>query len=422
MTRTLYFAALAFALTEFSHGSPEGWKDAFYPAFRNAKKDYQQRVAQDPFSLKVPDLLSGKIPLDQTSEKGFVMSLLRALDIPESSQMQVFSTTSLQLSRISPQNPRALYFNNDIYLGWVPGGKIEILGIDPEWGAMPYMFDIPRGGARLQIERTRNTCMRCHASNDIGAIPGLLVASVVPGPGGGSLDEFKHGDVGHHIPLAKRFGGWHVTGAGGFGKHQGNLTGKFEKGEISTSPNLYGQNFPVSRYLVPSSDILPQLVHEHQAGFVNRFLGATYRVRALLKDGLPKVAPGEQDAYLDWEARALVRYMLFADEAALPEGGFSGDSAFKQAFLEKALKAKDGSSLRDFDLRDRIFKYRCSYMVHSSAFSGMPGVLKAAVAKRLRGALGDKAGDGEFAYMPKAERDAIRRILRDTVPGLPADW
>ena len=117
-----------------------------------------------------------------------------------------------------------------------------------------------------------------------------------------------------------------------------------------------------------------------------------------------------------------MRYLLFADEAPLPKGGLSGDPRFQADFLAKAKKAKDGSSLRDFDLKGKIFKYRCSYMLHSAVFRGMPGELKSAVAKKLRHALGDTAGDGEFAYLPKAERVSIRRILRETIPSLPPDW
>src|SRR5438128_12351993 len=111
----------------------------------------RQRTPRDRFTQLKPALEAGQIELDRSSEKAFVASLLKALDIPVSSQMLVFSTTSLQLSLISPSNPRALYFNDDIYVGYVPGGRIEVLSIDPELGAIFYIFDIPRADRPLNF-------------------------------------------------------------------------------------------------------------------------------------------------------------------------------------------------------------------------------------------------------------------------------
>ena len=40
-----------------------------------------------------------------------------------------------------------------------------------------------------------------------------------------------------------------------------------------------------------------------------------------------------ENAELSEQARTLVRYLLFADEAPLPAGGVDGDPAYKAAFL-----------------------------------------------------------------------------------------
>ena len=97
------------------------YKDIYQPPH-----NYFQSTPKDRFTLLKNDLESGRIALDHSSEKAFVVSLLKVLGIPVSSQMLVFSTTSLQLSLISPSNPRALYFTDDLYLGYVPGGRIEV--------------------------------------------------------------------------------------------------------------------------------------------------------------------------------------------------------------------------------------------------------------------------------------------------------
>src|SRR5436190_5076737 len=161
---------------------------------------YHQRTPADRFTRLKDDLESGRIALDRSSEKDFVISLLRRLEVPVSSQMLVFSTTSLQLRLITPSNPRALYFTDDLYVGYIPGGRIEILALDPELGAIFYIFDIPRSSANIRVERSER-CANCHVGADTGFVPGLVVKSVVPGPGGGSLAAYRQEQTGHDIPF-----------------------------------------------------------------------------------------------------------------------------------------------------------------------------------------------------------------------------
>jgi hypothetical protein len=418
MTRLFCFSYISIFL--YVDGiAVEKFENAYFPAFRRAREDYNARVPQDDFSKVREALASGQIQLDNSSEKSFVASLLQSLNISPSSQMLVFSTTSLQLSRISPQNPRAVYFNENVYVGWVPGGQIEVIGIDPEWGAMTYIFDIPkRLNEKPLIKREEKVCMRCHSSSEIGSSPGLLVSSVVPGPGGGSLDEFPDGEIGHHVPYQDRFGGWIITGDKGFGKHWGNMTGTLANGEIVPIPNRFGDHFPSDRYLVASSDLLAHILHEHQAGFVNTFMAATYRTRDVLDGKVPEIQLAERNQYLEWEAQKLVRYLLFADEAKLP-AGISGDVQLKTHFLGQAKKSRAGKSLRDLNLQDRLFQHRCSYMIYSAAFSGLPKLLKTKVYERLRYSL---VSDPDYHYLPLDERKAIYYILKETLTDLPSGW
>src|SRR5690348_11883816 len=67
---------------------------------RNVVSQLQERVDQ------------GAAKLEYEPKHGYLKSVLRALDIPESSQVLVFSKTSLQRERISPRTPRAIYFND----------------------------------------------------------------------------------------------------------------------------------------------------------------------------------------------------------------------------------------------------------------------------------------------------------------------
>jgi hypothetical protein len=372
---------------------------------------YHQRKPQDKFSKLTSSFESGAIELDRTSEKAFLVSLLKALEVPVSSQMLVFSTTSLQLSLISPSNPRALYFNEEIYVGYVPGGRIEVVSIDPEVGAIFYIFDIPKADGPLNFDRS-NRCMNCHANEDTGYVPGLVIKSVLAGPGGGSLDAFRIAQTGHQIPFEERFGGWYLTGADAFTNHFGNVTGRFIAGSPIKIPNPPGQRFSYAKYPSIGSDILPQLLHEHQAGFINRVVEAGYRARTALHGTQGKLT-AEQETELDDQARLVARYITFADEAALPSGGVAGDEAYRRDFPKNQRLASDGSSLKAFDLKTRLFKHRCSYMIYTPVFEALPRVLKQRIYRHL---------NNELALLPSTENAAIRKILKETLSDLPANW
>lgn len=357
--------------------------------------------------------------LDSSSEKAFLNSFLKILNVPASSQLLVFSTTSLQLRFISPSNPRAVYFNEDIYIGYIPGGRIEVVALDPELGAIFYIFDIPREQARIRYERS-DRCMNCHATDDTGYVPGLVVKSVVPAPTGGSLEGFRLLQSGHGIPFSERFGGWHVTGKHGITNHWGNVIGRYVSGDISRIPNPPDAKFDWAKYPVPTSDVLAHLLLEHQVGFVNRVVEAGYRARTALFVSDGKLT-AEQSAELDAQADILVRYILFSDEVPLPAGGVEPDTSYKSDFLADR-RAVNGASLKDFDLQTRLFKHRCSYMVYSPVFEGLPPVMKERVYERLKLALRDGDSKKEFAHLTSSERQSIRAILKGTLRDLPAGW
>lgn len=381
---------------------------------------YHQRALKDPFTALKDDLEAGKLGLDESSEKAFLASLLAKLEVPVSSQMLVFSTTSLQLRLIRQDNPRALYFNDSVHIGFIPGGKIEVLSMDPELGAIFYMFDIPRLGQPVRVERSER-CNNCHADDDTGGVPGIVIKSVMPGPTGGSLDTYRVERTGHDVPLSERFGGWYVTGKSAITNHLGNTFGRYSGGELMRVSLDPATRFDASKYLLPTSDILPQLVHEHQAGFVNRVVRASYVARAALHASGGKLTPA-QSAELDEQARIVTRYALFADEVPLPTGGVEGDAAFKADFLRVRHAGPMGASLRDFDLKTRLFRYRCSYMIYSPLFTALPAELKTRVFRQMSAALNWTKPDARYAYLSTPEKQAIVAILRQTLPGLPTGW
>lgn len=381
---------------------------------------YRQRPLKDPFTALKADLESRKLVLDESSELGFLRSLLAKLDVPVSSQMLVFSTTSLQLRFIRQDNPRALYFNDNIHVGYIPGGRVEIVSLDPEVGAIFYIFDMPRPGQPVVVERSER-CMNCHSDADTGGVPGIVIKSVMPGATGGSLDSYRVERTGHDIPFRERFGGWYVTGKSGITDHLGNTFGRYAGGELARVSLDPTTRFDTSKYLLPTSDILPQLVHEHQAGFINRVVRASYVAQAALHASKGRLTP-EQSKELDEQARLVTRYLLFADEVPLPQGGVEGDAGFKTDFLRTRRAGPMGASLKDFDLKTRMFRYRCSYLIYSPVFTALPAELKKRIFQQLSVALNWTKPAPEFAYLPVAEKQAIVAILRKTMKGLPAGW
>jgi hypothetical protein len=380
---------------------------------------YRTRTPRDRFT-RAMQAIENDPRLDRSGEKAFLISFLKILGVPASSQMLVFSTTSLQLRFISPSNPRAIYFSEDIYVGYIPGGRIEVVALDPELGAVFYIFDIPREQSPIRYERSER-CMNCHATDDTGYVPGLVIKSVVPAPSGGSLEGFRQLQSGHAIPFADRFGGWHVTGRHSITNHWGNVIGRYVNGELTRVPNPPGAKYQWAKYPVETSDILPHLLHEHQVGFVNRVVEAGYRARTALFIANGKLTPA-QEAELDEQAGIVTRYLLFADEVPLPAGGVDPDAAYKSDFLRDRRATIAGLALKDLDLNTRLFKHRCSYMIYGAIFQELPAVLKNRIYLRLKAALSENPANEEFNYLPAAERQAIRSILKATLPDLPQDW
>jgi hypothetical protein len=255
--------------------------------------------------------------------------------------------------------------------------------------------------------------MNCHAGNTSKQVPGLVAESVICTNTGASLDGFRRDQVGHTIPLSDRLGGWVITGTQEHGDHLGNLMGESVKNGYKRFTNPPGKIFDWNNYPARTSDILPHLLHEHQLGFHNLVTLAVYRTRDAKLAGNGSIR--EEDVpMLNDIARQFVRYILFANEAALPKNGVKPDPAFLKDFASRRVPIKNGASLRDLDLRTHLMRYRCSYMVHTVGFATMPEEIKSRVLTGLASALSETNGPAEFSYLPPTEKRAISVLLRET--------
>lgn len=377
----------------------------------------------------------GSLRLEFEEGHGFLKSVLTALEIPVASQMLVFSQTSFQHRLIHPWSPRALYFNDDTYVGWVQRGDvIEVSSVDPKQGPMFYTLRQQKT-EHPKFVRDGGNCMSCHAASRTRGIPGYVVRSVYPSPTGQPHYGAGTFRTDQTSPLHERWGGWYVTGTHGSQRHMGNVVATDEGNpelDVESGANVTDltDRFRTAPYLSRHSDIVALMVLEHQADMHNFITSAGYNARIAVHQGatMNRVFEEPPDHVSDSTKRRiasasdkLLNYLLFSGEAALTDR-IEGTSSFAEGFAARGRTDERGRSLRDFDLERRIFKYPCSYLIHSSAFRSLPDLVKEHVYRRLWEILTGRDKSDDFAHLSSADRQAIHEILRDTHDGIPDYW
>lgn len=328
---------------------------------------YSKTEADGPIPRLQKRIEKGQVKLPFDSEHGFLTALLRELKVDTNSQMLVFSKTSFQRDRISPANPRALYFNDDVYIGYIHGSPVlEVTSVDPKLGAVFYTVAQQRGSIP-KFTRT-DQCLECHASTKSLGVPGHLIRSF-------ACDD---------------------------------------NGSVDLTRGTLSEFFAAEEYPAASSDIVALMVLEHQSHMHNYLTRMNYEARIALQQF------GHLN-YLKSKVDAFLRYMLFTDEIALAKP-VKGNTQFSKNFSARGPKDKQGRSLRDCDLQTRLFKYPCSYLIYSEAFDALPSQLKDVLYNRLWDILNGDDANADFKKIPVETRTAVREILVQTKPGLPNYW
>jgi hypothetical protein len=381
-------------------------------------------------------LKAKKLELTADEEHGYLKSVLRAFDVPVSSQVLVFSKTSLQRSRISPKTPRAIYFTDDVVVGICRHGEVlEVAASDPNLGTVFYTLE-QRTDLPVRFTRQTENCLICHGSSSNQGFPGHLVRSVSPDSSGEPVLSRGSKRVDHSTPLEDRWGGWYVTGKSGKQTHMGNqIVGGWPWAEEDNQPDAHNvtdlkQYFTVANYLSPHSDLVALMVLEHQGETYNRLTRASFQTRmALYEQADLNKAFGESPDYrsegitrrIEWTCESVVQYLLFCDEAKLTES-VSGTSDFAKEFAARGPFDSQKRSLRQFDLKTRMFRYPLSYTIYSRQFDGLPAEAKERIYLRLWQVLTGKDQTKPFSHLSKEDRQAVLEILRETKPDLPDYW
>ena len=376
---------------------------------------YANAPVSDAVSRLNAKLASGEVKLESKGPSGYLESLLKALDVPVSSQVLVFSKTSFQAPRIGPSNPRAIFFNDTVSVGWVRTGPVlELVAQDPRQGAIFYTLSQDTSGTP-QIERN-DTCTMCHVADATHNVPGMLVGSVFPGVDGTTLYGPAY-TTDHRSPFELRWGGWFVTGTHQAARHMGNAvaTNPSDLASMITPATVHVTNldgrFNMDGYPSPYSDLVALMTLEHQAQMLNLITRVGWESRVGADAGRP----------LEQAAAELVDYMLFVDEAPLP-GPITGPSGFAKSFSARGPRDDQGRSLYELDLNRRLLKYPCSYEIYSEPFDALPAAAKTAVYQRLWEVLSGRDTAKRYNVLSTADRAAIIDILRDTKKDLPAYW
>lgn len=377
--------------------------------------DYRATAAADPVARLQAGLAAGAT-LAFDGRQGYLRALLSALRVPIESQVLLFSKTGVQHAFTTPRNPRALYFNDRVVVGYIPGAPVlEIASHDPQQGIMFYT--LRQDAAAVTVTRP-DACLGCHVSANSLDVPGILVRSMFTAPDGRAMPQLGSFVIDHRSPLAQRWGGWYVVGSHGTARHMGNavIADAASPESAITTSTLNRTRLPdqvdAGAYPAATSDIVALMVFDHQGRALNLLTRLNWEARIAIAESRLDFTRGDLQALITETAD----YLLFVDEAPLA-APIGAASAFAEVFAASGPRDAAGRSLRTVDLTRRLFRYRGSYMMQSPAFEDLPAAARAALVARMRAILSGSVDDPRYDSFTEADRRIVLEILRDSVKG-----
>jgi hypothetical protein len=255
-----------------------------HPAIQYASRPTTDRVARLNRTLA-----AGGHSLQRDSQTGYLRPVLDALGIPLESQLLVFSKTGVQRAYTNPHNPRAIFFDESVAVGYVPGAPaLELAAHDPQQGVVFYTLD---QDAAAPVLTRRTSCLTCHVTASTLNVPGIIVRSNTVDDNGNVVAREGSYDVNHQTPHPDRWGGWFVTSdalAVPYSQrgHSGNIT---VAGQGVTSNQVFVEwvnSAPETRgYLASTSDIATMVTFDHQMHAINLLTRLNWEARAAASSG-----------------------------------------------------------------------------------------------------------------------------------------
>lgn len=381
--------------------------------------DYAQ-PSDDSVTALFAEIEAGGLSIDYQGNRGYLDSLLEAFGISPSSQVLVFSKSALKGRLISPETPRAIYFNDDVYVAFVAGTpELEIAAMDPLLG--PVFYVVPLAPEEdITLTRLESRCLNCHVKNYMegGGVPMFSFQSTLVDEDG-EIYMVRNNEVQTHIstPFNERWGGWYVTGLHGEQTHRGNVMypgppnrqrlAMFAEGNLLSAESLFDSSPYPSAY----SDIVALLVMQHQIDVQNEITRVNYQVRTQMAE------QGElSETELAEKTEPLLQALFMSGEFALTDP-VTGVSGFTEHFQSLGPFDGYGRSLRDFDLQSRVFKYPLSYQIYSKAFDALPETVLDYLGRRSLEILSGEDQSAAYAHLSESDRQTIHTIVQETKPG-----
>jgi hypothetical protein len=384
--------------------------------------EYSTRPTHDLVAELNHHIEDGTARVNFDEGTGYLRSVLDALHVPAESQMLVMSKTGVQSLYTGPANPRAIFFNDAVTVGYIRGAPLLELAVhDSQQGVLFYTLD--QKPQPLPLFERRQACLSCHMAYSTLHVPGMLARSVFTAPDGLPLSQFGSYDPDDRTPFRQRWGGWYVTGTHGSMRHMGNaIVTNVEKRETMISDSTLNRTslddvFDARGYLSAHSDIAALMVFQHQGHMTNLITRVGWEGRIAAYDHPVDLSGGPlRDA-----VNELVDYLLFVDEEPLT-AAIKGTAGFAEKFAGQGPADSRGRSLRQLDLERRLLRYPCSYMVYSAAFGALPIKVRGAIYRRMWDILSGRDATARYARLPKVDRSAVVEILRETLPDLPSEF
>ncbi len=335
--------------------------------------NYFAESTDDAIALLQKRLDGKPLSFENRQDSGYLPDLLRALEIPVESQTLVFSKTSVNQPLIKPSSPRAIYFNDEVTVGWVPhSAAIEITLQDAQKGTVFYTLPqrTTDGDAAPKFRRDTR-CTTCHVSAKTLSVPGHILSSFLTDLRGQPREGFSA--INHSTDFQKRWGGWYVNGFASNLVHRGNLIGEDDATRHKTDPTFRGAVSDLATlvdlksYPSTHSDVVALLVLDHQMHFHN----LVNRVR--IEHRLNRRSDAEEQ---------LVRYALMEEEAPLA-GPITGSTKFAEVYQALGPHDAQGRSLRQLDLTTRLFRHDLSPLLASRSFQSLPDEVKTRLFRQM---------------------------------------
>lgn len=374
--------------------------------------EYGIRPTTDAIDALNARLAAGQATLIFEPGSGYLVSVLRELGVPAASQMLVLSRTGVQRAFTSPGNPRALYFNESVAVGYIRHAPfLEFIAHDPVQGAVFYTLD-QRATDRPALSRQAG-CLTCHVATSTLEVPGFMTRSLTAlADGTPTLRLGSQTAVDHRTPFDQRWGGWFVTGRTATLRHRGNTV--LAPGDV-VRPVASGGAFNVTSlegvvgldtYPAATSDVVALAVFDHQAHALNLLTRLGWESRVAAHEGRRALDAPAVTALVD----DAVRYLTFADEAPLP-APLAGPSPFADWLATRGPKDARGRTLHALDLRTRLFRYPLSFTIESAAFAALPDDVRGALRAGIERALSAPVGSPRTRHSA-ADRRVALEILR----------